>query len=419
MIRKLIIIAIKSAWNRKISLFLASFSIAVSIALILIIDNIRREAKENFTSTISGTDLIVGAKGSPVNLLLYSVFHIGEGIQSISYQTFLKVKEFKNVRWTIPLSLGDSHQGYRVLGTSKEYFDYFRYQEDSHLGFVQGKPFHDLYDVVIGSEVARNLNYLLQDKIVIAHGLQPTEDSQHNDKPFKVSGILKPTGTPVDRTLYVSLEGLEAIHIDWVSGVPSSLKISAAQARNFNLTPKNISAIFMGTKNIVDIFRTQKAINDYEKEPLIAILPGVTLSRLWHSLGFIEKILLAISGMVLLAGIVGLITTLIATVNERMREIAILRSVGMFTYQLLFLFAIETCIIVLVGCLMGIFILFVSQIFIQPVLLDTWGVNLNLSGIYFDQITFLIVTIILSTIFSIIPSSIAYRKSIANGLLLK
>jgi len=134
-------LAVKSLRNRKFTAALTVLSIALAVVLLLGVERIRSEARESFASTISGTDLIVGARSSPVHLLLYSVFRIGNATNNVTWDSYRTLAGWPEVAWTIPLSLGDSHRGYRVLGTTQDYFEHFRYARDRRLELARGKRF--------------------------------------------------------------------------------------------------------------------------------------------------------------------------------------------------------------------------------------------------------------------------------------
>ena len=205
-------LAIKSFRNRKFTTGLTVLSIAFSVMLLLGIEKIRHGAETSFTSTISGTDLIIGARSSPVQLLLYSVFHIGNPTNSISVEAYEEIIGLPRVKWAIPLSLGDSHKGYRVVGTTTQFYEHFRFGQHQHLQMAQGEWFGDDYQAVVGAEVAAGLEYRPGDRIVIAHGAGDESFITHADKPFTIAGILKRTGTPVDRAVYVGLQSIYSIH---------------------------------------------------------------------------------------------------------------------------------------------------------------------------------------------------------------
>ncbi len=415
----LLLLASKSAWGRRGSLLLAILSIAISMTLLLGVDMTRKQAKSSFLNTISQTDLIVGARSGPINLLLYSVFRMGNATNNISYDSYERLRADKRVKWTIPLSLGDSHKGFRVVGTSQDYFEFYRYADKQHLAFAKGVAFDDLYDAVIGSEVAKKLDYKLGQTIILSHGTISTDFAAHDDKPFRVVGILQATGTPVDRSVHVSLEAIEAIHIDWRDGARSLLKINADQARNFGLKPKNLTAVMVGLNKRIQTFAVQRDVNDAGHEALLAIIPGTTLSGLWRTLGHFETILLLVSSLVLIAGLLGMLTMLLSTLNERRREMAVLRAIGAHAYQIILLFVLEAFLIALIGCLMAVGLVYMILTMAKPVLLDLYGFNLSLTSLDGQQWLLLSLVLMLSCLFSLIPGLIAYKRSLQDGLMVR
>ncbi len=262
---------------------------------------------------------MVGARSGAVNLLLYSVFRIGNATNNIRWESYEKLAADPRVAWTIPLSLGDSHRGYRVLGTDGNYFTHYHYGRNQPLRLAQGRPFNDVFEVVLGAEVAKALHYRLGDKVVLAHGVATISLTEHSDHPFTVVGILAPTGTPVDRTLHIPLSGMTALHLDWRGGLPGP-SLSDAEVRRRDLTPQDLTAALVGLKSRVATFAVQRAVNEYRGEPLLAILPGVALQELWGLLGTAEQALLVMSLCVVLTGLVGMLTALLASLNERRRR---------------------------------------------------------------------------------------------------
>ena len=412
-------LTLKSLWNRRVSLILTILSIAISMSLLLGVEYIRKEAKSSFLSTISGTDLVVGARSGPVQLLLYSVFRIGNATNNIGWDSYQNIKNNKYVKWSIPLSLGDSHRGYRVLGTNDDYFKYYRYSNKQNITFAKGKAFSGLYDAAIGAEVAKKLNYKINDKIILSHGAGVTSFSKHKDKPFRISGILKPTGTPIDRTVHVSLEAIEAIHVDWQSGAQSRNSISAEETLKMELKPEQITAFLLGLKNRTATFKVQRAINEYKSEPLLATVPGIALAELWQTIGHFESILRIITGFVVIAGLIGMLTTLISTLNERRREMAILRAIGAYPRHIFILFLFEAVIIITLACLFGIILLYLILIGARPWILSEYG--LQLSYWIPDMNDWIIIGLVavIAIIFSIIPGAIAYKRSLQDGLTIR
>ncbi len=172
---------------------------------------------------------------------------------------------------------------------------------------------------MLGAEVANALGYQLDDSIVLAHGVARVSLVQHDDKPFRVVGVLQRTGTPVDRTLHISLEGMEALHVDWQNGMPArgAARIDAEQARQLDLQPQQITAFLLGLNSKIATFTLQREINQYRGEPLLAILPGVALQELWSLMGTAEKALFVVSLFVVLTGLIGMLTAILTSLNER------------------------------------------------------------------------------------------------------
>jgi putative ABC transport system permease protein len=407
-------------WNRRLSLILTIISLTLSITLLLGVDYIRKETKSSFLNTLSGTDLIVGARSGSVQLLLYSVFRIGNATNNISWNSYQAISNNPLVKWTIPLSLGDSHKGYRVLGTNQDYFKYYQYGNKQNLVFATGQPFNQVYEVVLGAEVAKKLGYTLNSSLIIAHGTSATEYSMHKDKPFKVIGILKPTGTPVDRTVHIPLEGIEAIHIDWVNGAKvNGYSISAEDALQKSLQPKVITAFLVGLNNRVAAFRVQREINDYQHEPLLAILPGVALADLWQALGIFETVLKVITGFVVGAGLLGMLTTLLSTLNERRREMAILRAMGAHPYQVGLLLMLEAVLLAFLGCVSGAILLSTLIVVARPWVMSNYGFYLAPWLPSSNDLIGCFVILIMAIILSLIPSMIAYKRTLQDGLSVK
>lgn len=411
-------IALASLANRRFTALLTVFAIALSVCLLLAVERVRTEARASFASTISGTDLIVGARSGSVNLLLYSVFRIGNATNNIRWDSFETLAKHPQVKWAIPLSLGDSHRGYRVLGTDTGYFEHYRYGRGQPLQLAQGKPFADLFDVVLGAEVADALKYQLGEQIVLAHGVATVSLTQHDDKPFRVVGILARTGTPVDRTLHISLAGMEALHVDWQNGMPArgNAKVSAEQARDMHLQPKAITAVLLGLKSKVATFAVQRQVNEYRGEPLLAILPGVALQELWSLMGTAEKALFVVSLFVVLTGLIGMLTAILTSLNERRREMAILRSVGARPWHIAGLLVLEALTLALAGAALGLALLYGGIAASQGWVQAQYGLYLPLALPSAYEWSLLGAILGAALLMGGVPAWRAYRQSLADGL---
>ncbi|MDI3382966.1 ABC transporter permease [Xenophilus aerolatus] len=409
----LLAIAWKSAWNRRFTLSLTVLSIALATLLLLGVERIRTELRENFASAVSGTDLIVGARTGSTQLLLYSVFHIGSATNNIGWKSVQALEAHKGVAWVVPLSLGDSHRGFPVVATTPAYFDHVRRGEQL---LAEGKVFSGLFDAVVGADVAEQLGYHVGQRITLAHGsgeLTP----EHADKPFTVVGVLKRTGTPIDRAVHIGLEAMEAIHLEWVGGAPMpGVKISAEQVRKFDLTPKNVTAALVGLKNRAAVFSVQRWVSTYPDEPLMGILPGVALDELWQVIGVGEKALLAMSGLVGIVSLAGLVSVVMAGLNERRRELAVLRAVGASLRHVLALLALEGAIVTVLGVVVGALLAALGIAALGPWLQAQYGLALQLSAPTLNEWLLLGGLLAAGWLASLLPGIRAYRLSLADGL---
>lgn len=420
-------IALASLANRRFIAALTVLTIALSVALLLSVERLRSETRASFASTVSGTDLIVGARTGSLNLLLYSVFRIGNATHNIRWQSYEHLSQHPQVKWAVPMSLGDSHKGFRVIGTTPEYFQHYRYARQQPLAFAQGRAFaNDPFEVVLGAEVAKQLGYQLGQALTLAHGVARVSLIQHDDKPFQIVGILAPTGTPVDQSLHISLSGMEALHLDWQNGMPahSGQRISADNIRQCladascapALAPKAITAILLGLNSRVAAFAVQREVNQYNAEPLQAILPGIALQELWSLMSMAEKALLLISACVVLTGLIGMLTAILASQNERRREMAILRSIGARPIHLAGLLILETGCLTLAGLLLGFGLSYLATFFAGPWLQAQYGLQLTPSAPNLAELKLLLSIFLAGLGMGLLPAIRAYRQSLADGL---
>lgn len=407
----------RSLLNRRASVLLTLLALTLSVVIVIGVEHVRSQARESFSRTVSSVDLIVGARTSQINLLLYSVFRIGNATNNISWQSYQEIAQANNVAWSIPISLGDSHKGYRVMGTSGDYFRFFRYGSQTPLSFREGQGFSSIFETVLGFEVASKLNYRLGDEIILAHGLGAVSFSNHDDAPFTVVGILAPTGTPVDQTVHVSLQGMEAIHLGWQSGtrVPG-LAPDYADPALAELQPAAITAFLLGLDSRIAVFGMQRAINEYRAEPLTAILPGVALAELWQTVGMAERILSLISALVMLATLLGMATMLLSSMKERQREIALYRAIGAHSSTILLLIELESLLISVLGIACGFLLVHLLLLSGQDWLIEQYGLAIDTLPLNANIGWFMLAIIGTALLLAVIPALAAYRSSLASRL---
>ena len=429
-------IAIESLKRRKTTAILTLLSITISVSLLLCVDIIRSQVKTSFTRTVSGVDLIVGAPSGQLNLLLSSVFNIGTPTKGIEYKSIAALQSNKQVSWLIPLSLGDTHRGFRVVGTTNSFFDHFKYGDMQSLELSAGSEFNQPLSTVVGADIAKSLGYKVGDEIIISHGLGNVSFNNHDDHPFTISGIIKKTGTPVDKAVYVTLQGLEKAHTGPKHSPTSMLGRKSADKANEHehehehdehteehatyhseaFTPESVSVVMLGLKHRVAALQLQYQINQSKNEPLMAILPGMALAELWQIMGNVESLLLGLSGLIVICALIGLATMLLATMRERYQEIAVLRTIGAGPFTLLLLIQIEAMLLTIVSAALSLGLVAGLMSALKPWLSSAYG--LFLSGPLFSQSSVVIILLILGCTYlvSLFPAVAAYRRGLHAGL---
>lgn len=443
----LIQLARASLWNRRSTVVLTLLALSIGVALLLGIDHLRHQAKDSFRQTLSGTDLIVGPRGGQTNLLLYSVFQMGQAGNSLSPEAFHRLAEHPMVDWALPIALGDTVQGFPVFATHWSYFEHYRYGQNQPLEFATGRPFaaHSDDEVVLGAGVARELGRGVGDSLVVAHGSAGVSFTHHDDHPMTVVGILEPTGTPADRRVHMTLVAMENLHGGGSAEAhhdhhdheehqshghehqghdhqerdhhgQDEHDHEAGHREALEPVPGNINAILLGLKSRPMVFALQRELNTAREEPMTAILPGVALTELWQLLAVAENLLYLISFLVLLATLVGMMTMLLASMGERRRELAILRTVGASGLTLVVLIELEVALITLLSLLLGSLLLVVGLALAQPWLATEFGLFIAINPIS-AQTAYLMMGILgLALLMGLVPALTAYRRALAAGL---
>ena len=411
-------LTLSSLYARLLTVSMTVFAISLSLMLYLSVEKLRSSAYTSFTNTISQTDLIVGSRTSSIQLLLYSVFRVGNATNNITWESYEDIIDRDEIAWSVPISLGDSHKGFRVMGTNLEFFERYKYRSGQSLEIEEGNYFDDLYDVVLGYGVAEKLGYKLDIPLIVSHGLQSFTD--HDDQPFRVSGILAKTGTPVDNTVIVSLEAIEAIHVDWSSGTKiQGQETPVDQIRKMDLSPKNITAALIGVNSKLQVFQLQRWINEYPEEALSSILPGVALQELWRIVGIVENLLLGISIVVIFTTLIGMTAIVFSSLNERRREMAIWRAMGASPSIIIGLLMIEAFIIAVLSAIVSTILLFILLYLLQPWIDSTYGILVNIEMLSLEDILIFVYFILAAMLVSLVPAIRAYWFSINDGMTIK
>jgi putative ABC transport system permease protein len=402
----LIRLSAKSLLNRKLTTLLTLFSVTISVMLLMAVETIRTTAKDSFQSTISGTDLVVGARSGSIPLLLFSVFGIGNPEQNLSWNSYERFARHPDVSRVVPISLGDSHKGFRVVATTPEYFSFYTFSNGQELLFQQGAPFSSAQECVIGSEVARKLGYRTNVEIHLSHGTAEVSFDHHEEHPFVIRGILKRTGTPVDNAIFIPIEAMSLLHD------PEELNSQHA-------TGRKISAFFVKLRSKISILPLQREINDYAAEPLTAIVPGRSMQELWRIVSVLERSFLAISVVTVVLSITGMFLVFMTTLNERKREMAILRSVGAGPWFVASLLLLEAALLSVSGSILSLFLLQAILSIAEPIIESTLGLTLAFTGLSHFDWRFLFAVTAGAILAAVIPALQVYKTALNNALMVK
>ena len=428
----LLALAWASLKNRRVATSLTIVSIALSVALLVGVEQIRAGARESFSGTISQTDLIAGPRAGTVSLLLYTVFRLGAPLNNIKYETWEHFDKHPAVAWTIPLTFGDSHKGYRVVGTNESFYRNYRFRRTRQVEFAQGRQPKEKLDVALGAEVAGKLGYALNAKLVLTHGVAGGMH-EHDDQPFTVVGILARTATPIDRSLYITLAGVEAMHEGWEDGAPPAEGHAStaghkedehqqhkgqaeAGHEDHDHPVDQVSAFLLKTKSRVDTLRLQREIATYGEEPLSAVIPGVALAELWSTLRYAEDALKVVSVCVLIAGLLGMLVALYTTLNERRREMAILRAAGVTAGKIVGLLVCESVLLAVAGSGLGVAAYYAAGWMAQTPVEQHYGLYVPLRTLTPASLWYLAAVVVAAAAIGLIPAWRAYRNTLSDGL---
>jgi putative ABC transport system permease protein len=412
-------LALKSLRNRMLTTTLTIGSVALSVALLVGVENVRVGMRESFSNTISQTDLIVGTKGGTIQLLLYSVFGMGSPTANLDYATYQTWAEHPAVAWTIPYALGDSHRGFRVIGTDESFYERYRYRGGQALQLAEGRAAAGIFEVTLGADVARELEYSVGDEISVTHGMGAVGFLNHDDMPFTVVGVLAKTFTPVDRALYITLQGIEAIHMGWDDGAPPGLGEGASREEVLamdTVEPTQVTSFFVGLHNRRDVLRLQREINVYEETPMMAVIPGVALSEMWQGLGYAETGLRVVTFFVVLVGLLGMLVSLYTSLNERRREMAILRALGAGPRKILSLLVLESTCLAAAGAVAGVALVYGALAVLQPLVEARTGLFIPIRPPGSLEWMYLGAVVVAGLLIGLVPAVKAYRTALHDGL---
>ncbi len=409
---------LKSMRSRIIPTSLVTISLMASMVLLLSIERIQQGAEEGFNQSISGVDAIIGPRSSSLELVLYTVFHLGRPTNNITTKTINDVKQRSDISWLVPIALGDSHRGYRVIATEPNYFQHIRYGNNQSLTFSEGAPFTELSEATLGSDVAKKLNYSVGSEIQITHGSIESIGSKHDDFSFTVTGVLNKTGTPIDQAIFLDLKGYELLHLGWKSGkkVFSLEDIDLSSLPPDALNPKTVTAAFVGLKSKLTIFNFSKNIREYPEEAISAVIPGIALSELWSIVGLVDKGFQLLSWIIIAISLIAMVTLIIASLDNRKQEMTIYRANGASPKFLAAMVIYESLVIGLVAIIGAIILVTAVTYFATSQLNLALGISPSFKWISLDEIKVFSIILLSGASSSLIPAAMVFRQNLHQTL---
>lgn len=306
------LIVFRSLRQHALSTLITAFSIALAGGLLMSVWAVKDQARATFTGINGGFDAVLGARGSSLQLVLNSIFHLESSPGNVQAPDYLDIKNNPNVALAIPIAVGDNYHGYRLVGTIPEMFEKVEYSPGKHYEVEPGGNFFDpkRREAVVGNFVAQKMGLKVGDTFHPYHGLIYNERDQHSES-YVVVGILKPSNTPNDRVIWIPLEGIQ------------KMKGHDPKAAT------DVSAVLVKLKGEGTIgFRMDMMYNKQGNRLTFAWPIARTIAQLFDKIGWFDKVLALVSYLVALVATASILASIYNSMNERRREIAILRALG-------------------------------------------------------------------------------------------
>lgn len=378
----------KNIIAKPLQTFLTVLILSLSIGLLLGVKQLNKVFESQLQQSLNGVDMVVGAKGSPLQLVLSSVLHIDNPTGNISYNEAKKIAENKYVGEAIPISIGDNYKGYKIVGTTVGFVDLYK------TSLKDGAMFSKTSDVVIGYAVAENLNLNIGDTFQSSHGMLENAIESHDNHPLKVVGILKPTQNAIDRLILTDLETIWHLHEHEYED----------NKQDHNHNDEDITALLIKFKNKRGLLFLPRNIN--ENTPFQAALPKYQLDKLFKFTAIGTKAITWIALAILFVSGISMFVSLYRMVKERARELALIRTYGASRNKLILLVFSEGLLVGLFSFLLGVLLATFSLQTIFSLIKDTYKQQIYLLEYQNDILElflFIFGIIIIATLIAIRP----------------
>jgi putative ABC transport system permease protein len=392
-----------------LSILLMSLGIAI-ISLLLLAG---KQIEEKFTRNVAGIDMVIGAKGSPLQLILSSIYQIDAPTGNISMEEANRLTRSPLVKSVIPLSMGDSYQGYRIVGSNQKYLDHFEAQ------FEQGKAFIQAMEVVLGAKVAKNLGLKVGDSFASQHGFNEEGDA-HKEKKFKVVGILKTTNSVLDQVMITPLESVWAVH---ESHQPeeegkgaNALKLleESPESDTHNHEEQQITSMLVKFRNPAMGMMMARSIN--LNSTMQTATPAIEINRLFALMGFGIDALKLIALVIIIVSGLSVFVSLYNSLKERKYEMALMLSMGASRTKLFFLLLLEGLIISVIGFVVGIILSRLGLWIMAENVEQNFHYDFNVLSLLTEEFWLFIGALFIGLLAAAVPSLGIYKIDISRTL---
>ena len=409
--------SIKNILSKPLSSFISLALLTLGIGIISLLLQLNSLIKDQMDNNLRGIDMVVGAKGSPLQLILSSVYHVDSPTGNISYKEADKISKNRMVGSSIKLLYGDNHKGYRIVGTEKKFIDLYKGV------FKEGKEWEKPFEVIVGSKVHKNLNIKIGDKLVSSHGLRETGES-HEDQSFEVVGLLEPSNSVIDQLIITSPESVWDIHDthnhnDTNDNFENENKHDhehedEQEHEHDEYDDKEITAMLIKFSSPMNIIQFPRQIN--ETTNLQAAVPSYEISRLFKLFGFGIDTISYLAYLIIIVSGFSLFINLFNAMNERKYEMALIRTIGATRFQLSSMIILESLILTLLGFGLGLLFSRFGVMFVSSLMEESINYNLSSIKILGEELWLLVLSVILGVLSSLIPAIQVYKMNISKIL---
>lgn len=395
----------KNIWAKKLNSLLCILLMMFGISIISLLINIGNQLEDKFSKNISGIDMVVGAKGSPLQLILSGVYQIDAPTGNIPMSELQMLQTNPLVKEVLPISMGDNYMGFRVVGTTYPYLKHFE------ADYEVGGGFKENMEVVVGAGAAKKLGLTLNDTFASSHGLEK-EGEAHGDQKYKVVGILKPNNSVIDNLILCNLNSIWEIH-----------EHEAQHANPIEIEPENneahqeehdITCALIKFRSPLGLMTLPRLINQNTK--MQAALPAIEINRLFELMGVGIDAFKSLAIAIMLISGISVFVTLYNALKERKYEMALMLSMGGKRLKLFFMLMLEGLFLSLSGYFLGIILSRIGLWLASNLLDQNFNFGLQQSILLKEEIYLLIAALLVGIFAAIIPSLGIYKINISKTL---